>query len=271
MPNETACLLQSTVGSQLMMLAKTLLALLMLCAAWPTWAAEAKQPTAMLAAARAMPDVVQRLGRVGRIVFADYRAAERIAGIATTPGPDLAGLDAAGFERWAAALSRLQVEPLELTQALERMRRGRAGPVPAGGLSLFDGLPAVLGIDWSEVNQALAMLRPSEAIPARQAFVASPAVVLAGKPGFAPIEALQEALLGQGYQRRDTLAGPVWHRFPNFKVRPPTRRHPQTPWGRPGTTRWGCARGLPGVSASYPDWSSAVAAGHPSRPCWQAV
>ena len=84
-----------------MMLAKTLLALLMLCAAWPTWAAEAKQPTAMLAAARAMPDVVQRLGRVGRIVFADYRAAERIAGIATTPGPDLAGLDAAGFERWA--------------------------------------------------------------------------------------------------------------------------------------------------------------------------
>ena len=245
-----------------MMLAKTLLALLMLCAAWPTWAAEAKQPTAMLAAARAMPDVVQRLGRVGRIVFADYRAAERIAGIATTPGPDLAGLDAAGFERWAAALSRLQVEPLELTQALERMRRGRAGPVPAGGLSLFDGLPAVLGIDWSEVNQALAMLRPSEAIPARQAFVASPAVVLAGKPGFAPIEALQEALLGQGYQRRDTLAGPVWHRFPNFKVRPDKAAPADAlgaPWNDPLGVRAGAAGRigkLPGLVIGSGGWTS---------------
>ncbi len=248
-----------------MMVAKTFLALFLLFAAWPTSlavAAEAKPSTPLLAVARAMPDVVQRLGRVGRIVFADYRAAEGIAGVATLTGRDIASLDDAGFERWAAALSRLQVDPLELTQALDRARRGRAATAPAGGVSLFDGLAGVLGIDWSEVNQALAMLRPSEAIPERQAFLTSPAVVLAGKPDFAPIEDLQGALLGQGYERRDTLAGPVWHRFPNFKVRA-DKAAPEdalgTPWNDPFGVRAGAAGRigkLPGLVIGSGGWTS---------------
>ena len=86
--------------------------------------------------------------------YVDYRALE-IAVDAPRPGT-LEELDALGdeeFANWSTAVSRVEFDPLSVADELPGENLARALPTAT---SAFRRLPEVLGVDWLEIDRALA-------------------------------------------------------------------------------------------------------------------
>ena len=131
------------------------------------------------------------------VSYVDFRAAERAAGIDTpNSSADLAAMDRASFDRWVGAMSRIKVAPFDLAGELGRAQLARAVP---GVISVFQGLPSAVGIDWFDVDRAAAM--------------AGPVIVLHGDALSADTAEFRAAMKTNQFELRDENGGQLWTRF----------------------------------------------------------
>ncbi len=188
--------------------------------------------------------------RAGPVIadYVDYRALERAGGVAS---PDsVAALDAmddAAFQDWSTALSRVDLDPLNLDNELPAEAVARQS---GGSSSAFRNFPAVLGIDWFAVDRAVAVGGPPAA-----------AVVLGGGPELTDLGAMATALADRDFAVEIVGGVPVWHRFDDFEVRvdaidgpDPLGFKPSDPFG----VQHGFAAriaGLTGALAGSRDWT----------------
>ena len=158
---------------------------------------------AMLASAPDTPRV-----RAAQIVadYVDYRALE-IAGAAPRPGSldELGALGDDEFAAWSAALSRVEFDPLYIADELAGEGLARALPTAT---SAFRRLPEVLGVDWLEIDRALAVGGP----PAG-------GVLLGGGPGLTDLRTIAPALAARDFAVEQVGGVLVWHRFDDREIR----------------------------------------------------
>ena len=138
--------------------------------------------------------------------YVDYRALE-IAADAPRPG-SLEDLDALGdseFASWSAALSRVEFDPLYVADELPGETLARALPTAT---SAFRQLPEVLGVDWLEIDRALAIGGP----PAS-------GMLLGGGPGLTDLRTIAPALAERDFEVQQNGGVLIWHRFNDREIR----------------------------------------------------
>ncbi len=157
----------------------------------------------MLASA---PDTTRVRGSQIIADYVNYRALETAA---SAPQPasveELGDLGDQDFNAWSEALSRVEFDPLYVADELPGETLARALPTAT---SAFRRLPDVLGVDWLEIDRALAIGGP----PAR-------GVLLGGGPGMTDLGAIAPALDEQGFEIEQLGGVLVWHRFNDREIR----------------------------------------------------
>ena len=138
--------------------------------------------------------------------YVDYRALEA-AVAAPQPGSveELGALGDRDFDAWAEAQSRVEFDPLYVADAIPGETLARAVP---GASSAFRRLPEVLGVDWLEIDRALAI----GGTPAR-------AILLGGGPGMIDLGSIAPALEERGFEVEQLGRTLVWHRFNDREIR----------------------------------------------------
>ena len=180
--------------------------------------------------------------------YVDYRALEAVAGAPQPASVD--ELDALGdreFDAWSEALSRVEFDPLYVADELPSETLARALPTAT---SAFRRLPEVLGVDWMEIDRALAIGGP----PAR-------GVLLGGGPGMTDLATIAPALDERGFEIEQIGGTLVWHRFNDREIRLDAIESSSSLGNRIGDP-FGIQQGhaariaaLPGVLAGSREWS----------------
>ncbi len=180
--------------------------------------------------------------------YVDYRALESAA-LAPRPASaeELGALGDQDFNAWAAAMSRVEFDPLSAADELPSETLARALPTAT---SAFRRLPDVLGVDWLEIDRALAIGGP----PAR-------GVLLGGGPGMNDLAAIAPVLDERGFEIEQLGRTLVWHRFNDSEIRTDAIENPSALGNRIGDP-FGIQQGhavriaaLPGVLAGSREWA----------------
>ena len=181
--------------------------------------------------------------------YVDYRALE-IAADAPQPGSleELDALDDVEFADWSAALSRVEFDPLYVADELPGETLARALPTAS---SAFRRLPEVLGVDWLEIDRALAI-------------GGSPAAggLLGGGPALTDLGTIAPALAEREFEVEQVGGVLVWHRFNDREIRTDAIEDRGT-FGNRSSDPFGIQQGhaariavLPGVLAGSRDWAT---------------
>lgn len=180
--------------------------------------------------------------------YVDYRALE-IAADAARPGTleDLDALSDEDFANWSMALTRVEFDPLSVADELPGESLARALPTAT---SAIRRMPEVLGVDWLEIDRAMAIGGP----PAR-------GVLLGGGPGLTDLRTIAPALADREFEV-DPIGGVlVWHRFNDREIRAGAIESAGS-LGNRTTDPFGVQQGhaariavLPGVLAGSRDWA----------------
>lgn len=202
-------------------------------------------------------------------ILVDYRAAERAGGVAASlTWPEIKRMPAAEFERWYAAMSRIQMDPFDLARALPRAalaRRleGSISPPTGGTWSVFDGLVDLTGVEWSTVDTGI---MSAISLPPDKGKMGSILLALAGDVDWQDQSALPTALQQQGMAVQNVSGVQVWHRLDDLELKPEfavDNDQLGTPWHDPFGIRRGSASRvalLSGLLVSSPMWSLTQAA-----------
>ncbi len=194
------------------------------------------------------PDTTRVRGAQIIADYVDYRALESVAG---APQPasvdDLGALGDREFDAWAEAQSRVEFDPLSVANAIPGEALARAVPTAS---SAFRQLPEVMGVDWLEIDRALAI----GGSPAR-------AILLGGGAGLTDLGSIAPALEGRGFEIEQLGRTLVWHRFNDREIRTDAIESGSALGNRIGDP-FGIQQGhaariavLPGVLAGSREWS----------------